>query len=194
MPVTKAISSSKMFDLLRGATDWNSVSLTGLFAWEDGGFASRGLNAVSEAFPPQIETFILGETLDWNVYGCYLPSHRTCEVTITDRKAPTKFHCNITRSLFFFFFSPRLHLLDVFRVGAVVVSCRVPLSDCDAWGQKSTASCLDFYMVLSVLAYLIKKINNSSPVQTTTLLLCLSLLTNFVDELCFHLLCFCIPL
>lgn len=53
-------------------------------------------------------------------------------------------------------FFPHLHLSHSVSICVVVSSPCAP-SDCDAWGQKSTASCLDFNMVLSVLASLKKK-------------------------------------
>lgn len=83
-------------------------------------------------------------------------------------------------------FFPHLHLSHSVSICVVVSSPCAP-SDCDAWGQKSTASCLDFNMVLSVLASLKKKKKKrrktSCTNHTTTRILCPSLLANFVHKL-----------
>lgn len=62
----------------------------------------------------------------------------------------------LVRFHFHHMFFPHLHLSGSVSICVVVSSLCAP-SDCDARGQKSTASCLDFNMVLSVLASLKKK-------------------------------------
>lgn len=159
---------------------------------------SRGLNAVSEAFPPQqiknkknkkIKTYPGGNTGLKCLWICHLLSYKIMYKWEADhyglKKIPNK-----TWNSTLISYVPLCSSAALGHFQYLCCSRLTPCapSDCDAWGHKSTASCLDFNMVLSMLALcLFVYFNYSSPLPTIPLLyfLCLSLLTNFVDKLCF---------
>lgn len=170
-------------DLYRGIMDWNSVSLTTegplrlkefwqrvYVTWSKCCF--RGLSTPANKYiswgKHWTEMFmdLSLAVLQKTMYKWEADHYRL-------KKKPMKF----IRSF--------MHLQDIFQYLCCSRLTPCALSDCDAWGHKSTASCLDFNMVLSVLALIL----NSSPLPTIPLLYfsCLSLLTNFVDKLCFPL-------